>query len=198
MRCVSGLRTLVMRTSPSTCRLLTLVGLVVSQGGFSAEGKTVLNNQAPRVHVIPAVLLFGLYSNKQTNKQTNQVEASTFTNVMINFECNTPYLPSWPHDLDWGVCPQPQAPSRYNKRSIKLCRPVPPSSSLIVSFLERGARLLLWYVFKFWLDAFNKEMHAVFEVHAGQVELDQSLIYVCMGACLYTVWTWSVPQLFEG
>ena len=29
-------------------------------------------------------------------------------------------------------------------------------------------------------------MHAAFEVHAGRVELDKSLIYVCMGACLYT------------
>jgi len=27
----------------------------------------------------------------------------------------------------------------------------------------------------------NKEMHAAFEMHAGQVELDRSLVYVYMG-----------------
>ena len=43
--CVHPLR----RTSPSTCRLLTLAGLGVSPGGFRAESRTVVGSQAPRV-----------------------------------------------------------------------------------------------------------------------------------------------------
>ena len=35
--------------------------------------KAVLGSQALRVDIIPGVLLFGFYSNKQTNKQTNKV-----------------------------------------------------------------------------------------------------------------------------
>ena len=50
MRFVWGLRYPVSRTSPSTCRLLTLAGLGVSPDGFCAESRTVLGNaQAPRV-----------------------------------------------------------------------------------------------------------------------------------------------------
>ena len=44
----------------------------MSPDGFSTNGKTALGSQAPRVDVIPGVLLFGFYSNKQTNKQTGQ------------------------------------------------------------------------------------------------------------------------------
>ena len=70
MRLVWSLRFPVIQTSPSTCRLLTLVGLGVSLGGFSAEGKTVLGSQAPRVDAVPGVLLLWFYFTKQTNKQT--------------------------------------------------------------------------------------------------------------------------------
>ena len=49
MRQVSGSRNPVRRTSPSTCRLLTLAGLGVSLGGFRAESRTVLGRQVPRV-----------------------------------------------------------------------------------------------------------------------------------------------------
>ena len=49
MRLVWGKRNPVRRTSPSTCRLLTLVGLGVSLGGFRAENRTGLGRQAPRV-----------------------------------------------------------------------------------------------------------------------------------------------------
>ena len=85
--CVS----LVRRTSPLTCRLLTLVGLGVSLGGFCAKSRTVLGHQALRVETsqgfyysgfiqpnkqtsggnIPGVLLFGLYSTKQKNRQAS-------------------------------------------------------------------------------------------------------------------------------
>ena len=70
MRLVWGKRNPVRRTSPSTCRLLTLVGLGVSLGGFRAENRTVLGKaQAPRVEASQ-----GFYSSGfiQTNKQTNK------------------------------------------------------------------------------------------------------------------------------
>ena len=73
----------VMRTSPSTCRLLTLFGLGVSLGGYSAEGKTVLGSQVPRVDAIPRVLQFGLYSNKQKDNRTP--ERTDFEMVLRRF-----------------------------------------------------------------------------------------------------------------
>ena len=45
----------------------------MSPGGFSAVGKTVLGSQAPRVDVIPGVMLFGFYSNKQANTSESAI-----------------------------------------------------------------------------------------------------------------------------
>ena len=60
MRLVSGLACPVSRTSPSTCRLPTLVGLGVSPGGFRAESRTVLGKaQAPRVEASQGVYYSG-------------------------------------------------------------------------------------------------------------------------------------------
>ena len=72
MRLVLSLRNPVRRTSPSTCRLLTLVGLEVSLGCFRAESRTVLGRQAPRVEASQGFYYSGfIQPNKQPNKQTN-------------------------------------------------------------------------------------------------------------------------------
>ena len=42
----------------------------MSPGSFSADGKTILGSYAPRVDVIPGLLLYTKQTNKQTNKQT--------------------------------------------------------------------------------------------------------------------------------
>ena len=61
----------VRRTSPSTCRLFTLVGPGVSPCSFSAEGKTVLVSQSTRVEESLGVYYSGFIqtTNKQTNKR---------------------------------------------------------------------------------------------------------------------------------
>ena len=79
MRQVWSLRNLVRRTSPSTCRLLTLVGLRVSLGGFRAESRTVLGKaQAPRVEASQGFTIRVLFNqtNKQTIKDPHTVVAS--------------------------------------------------------------------------------------------------------------------------
>ena len=62
-------------SSPSTCRLLTQVGLGVSPGCFRAESRTVLSSQAPRVEASLGVYYSGfIQTNKQKNKQRNEEE----------------------------------------------------------------------------------------------------------------------------
>ena len=70
MRLVQSLACPVGRTSPSTCRQLTLAGLGVSPGGFRAESRAVLGkSQAPRVEASQGFYYSGfIQPNKETNK----------------------------------------------------------------------------------------------------------------------------------
>ena len=97
MRLVWGLRHPVSWTSPSTCSLLTLAGLGVSQGGFRAESRTVLGKaQAPRVEVSQrfywsGFIQQGFYCSgfiNPTNKQTNQTNKQTNSTKQINKQTN--------------------------------------------------------------------------------------------------------------